>query len=424
MKQVLIIVHLPRASPRVVGLVKYLPEFNWQPIILTGATSKYKDLPARIVETPYQDALGSLGRLFKLNPEQDVRQQIKNRFRITSKKSPIDFFITLGGEIINYPCPDKNWKPFAVKAGSELLQEENIDAIISISPSITSHLIAKELKAKYKIPWLADFRDLWSQNHNYMYSPLRKMLDRRLELKTLSKADALVTISEPWAEKLRTLHKGKSVYTVTHGFDPAEVNNPPAKLTAKFTITYTGSIYNRRHDPSKLLAALRDLVSDKVIDPNEVEVRFYGSKCEWLDEEIEEYGLVNVARQYGLVSRETAVEKQRESQLLLKLQWEDSQERGAYSGKIFEYLGARRPILATGGFDGDVVQELLNETNAGMCHLTVEDIKHTLKALYQEYKLDGRIAYKGEEAKVTKYTHREMARRFSEILNHLIGRVR
>jgi len=416
-KKVLVIVHLPRASPRIAGLVKYLPEFNWQPLILTGVTNKYTDLPARIIEAPYQNALGSLGHLFKLDEEDgDVRQQVKNRLSITPKKHPLDFFLTLGGEIINYPCPDKNWKPFAVKAGSKLLQEENIDTIISSSPPVTSHLIARELKDRYKIPWLAELRDLWSQNHNYSYSPLRKMLDRRLELKTLAKADALITVSQPWAEKLRMLHQGKTVYMITHGFDMAEVNDPPAKLTAKFTITYTGSIYIGKHDPSKLFAALRDLISDRVIDPDNIEVRFYGTRESWLEKEIKQYGLSNIVKQYGVVPRQAALEKQRESQLLLRLKWEDQQERGAYSGKIFEYLAARRPILATGGSD-DVVSELLNDTKAGICAPTVEDIKNTLKELYAEYKLKGKAAYKGEESKVNKYTNQEMARKLSEILN-------
>lgn len=422
MKNVLIIVHLPRATPRIEGLVKYLPEFKWQPVILTGVTSKYADLPVKIVETPYRDALGFLGRLLKIDQEKDVGQQIKNRFGVTSRKSPVNIFLTLGGAIINYPCPDKNWKPFALKAAREILQKENIEAVISSSAPVTSHLIAKELKIKHKIPWIADIRDLWSQNHNYSYGPLRKLIDRRLELKTLIEADALITVSEPWAEKLRTLHKEKPVYTVTHGFNPAEVNIPPAKLTAKFTITYTGSIYPGKQDTSKLFAALSDLISRGTIDPKEIGVRFYGHKHNWLNKEIEQYGLSNIVKQHAIVPRQVALDKQRESQLLLLLNWDDPQERGVYSGKIFEYLGARRPILATGGSRGDVVAGLLNETKAGICASTVEDIKNILKELYREYKLKGEIAYSGEEAKINKYSHREMARKFSGILDQLVAR--
>ena len=231
----------------------------------------------------------------------------------------------------------------------------------------------------------------------------------------MSKADALVTVSEPWAEKLQALHKGRTVYTVTLGFDLAEVNIPPTKLTGKFTITYTGSIYSGKQDPSKLFAALGDLISSGTMNPDEIEVRFYGSEMSWLDKEIERYRLQSIVKQYGLVSRDVAVGKQRESQLLLQLGWE-GREKAGYSGKLFEYLAARRPILATGEAD-DMTVKLLNETKAGILAMTIEDIKNMLKELYEEYKLKGEVVYKGEEAKVNKYTNQEMARKFTGILN-------
>ncbi|MFC1942398.1 glycosyltransferase [Chloroflexota bacterium] len=420
MKKVLIIIHLPRASPRIEGLVKYLPEFNWQPIILTGVTGNSTNLPARIIETPYRNALGVLGKLFRIDPAADTSQQMENRFGTTSKKSPLDFFFKLGGEFINYPCPDKNWGPFALKAGKELLKNESIDAVISTSPPVISHIIARQLKDAYNIPWLADLRDLWSLNHNYRYSPLRKLLDRRLELHTLGKADALVTVSDPLAEELRTLHKEKTVYPVSHGFDPSDVNIPPAKLTKKFTITYTGNIYQGRQDPLKLFTALRDLISDGTINPSDIEVRFYGAVPGWLVREAEQHGLSHIIKHHGSIPHDAAIEKQRESQLLLLLDWDDPKERGVYTGKIFEYLGARRPILATGGIVGNVIDVLLDDTGAGIHACTTEDTGNALRKLYREYKLKGEITYCGEESKLDQYSQREMAGKFAEAFNRLM----
>lgn len=419
MKKVLIITYLPYAWARIPGLVKYLPEFDWQPIILTVPLHGKPDLPFRVIETSYRDALGFWKKLLRFNPDEDIRRQVRERFGITSRKSLMDYILTFCGAIINYPDSERGWKPFAIRTGSELLRGENIHAILSSSSPVTSHLIAKELKASYKIPWLADFRDLWSQNHNYGYGPLRRALDRRLELKTLSKADALIAVSEPDAGKLRILHKGKSVCTITHGFDPEEVNTPPAKLTTKFTITYTGSIYPKGQEPSKLFAALRDLILDGTMSPDDSEVRFYGQKEGWVEEEINDYGLLGIVKQNGIVPRQIALERQRESQLLLVLKREEPQEKGVYSGKIFEYLAARRPVLATGG-SSDVVDELLNETNAGVHAPTIEDIKSALKKLYQAYKLKGELAYQGEESSISKYSHKEMARKFAEILSNLV----
>ncbi len=329
------------------------------------------------------------------------------------------FALTCLRGILYYPDISKGWKPIGLEAGSELLQHEDIDAMISHSPPVTGHMIASELKDRYAIPWIADFPDLWSGNHCYSYGPLRKRIDRRLERKTLSKADALVTTSQPWAEKLKVLHSQKPVHVITHGFDPAEVNRPPAQLVAKFTITYTGIIYAGKQDPAKLFIALRDLISEGTMKQDQIEVRFYGSNLEWWDKDIKKYGLSNVVTQRERVPKEVALQRQRESQLLLLLDWDDPKEMGVYPSKIFEYLGARRPILATGGYSGNVVGELLNETKAGRHAPTIEDIRKTLKELYREYELGGQVAYEGDEAAIEKYSHREMAGKFAEILDRL-----
>jgi glycosyltransferase involved in cell wall biosynthesis len=155
------------------------------------------------------------------------------------------------------------------------------------------------------------------------------------------------------------------------------------------------------------------------MNPEEIKVRFYGSEQAWLNKEIEQYGLLSVVKHYGQVSKDVAQEKQRESQLLLLLDWDDPQEKGVYTGKIFEYFGARRPILAIGGVTGNVVDVLLAETKAGKHAPTVEDIKETLKNLYQDYKLKGDLAYNGIDSETNEYSHREMARKFSEILDRL-----
>jgi hypothetical protein len=108
---------------------------------------------------------------------------------------------------------------------------------------------------------------------------------------------------------------------------------------------------------------------------------------------------------------------------LLLLNWDDPRETGTYTGKIFEYLAAQRPILATGGFGGDdVVKKLLEETNSGVYCSTVEEIKIALTGLYSEYKSKGRVKHKGNVEKINNYSYREMAKKFTEILNNLTER--
>jgi len=413
-KKVLIIANLFHASPRIPSLAKYLQEFGWQPIFLTTPLG---DRPDERFGPP-NDFRKNYRVIETLSPTEDVGVRIRKG--LSPKKYPyvrplLRFLYRRYSEIFQYPDVEKDWKPLAVKAADELLQKEIIDAIISSSSPVTCHLIAKELKTKYKTPWIADLRDLWSQNANYPYSFARRFFDRRLEVKTLKAADALVTISSPMTKQLQILHKGKKVYTVTSGFDPEKISGGVVDLTSKFTITYTGQIYPKQ-DLLKFLAALRNLISEGAIVPSDTNVRFYGPENMQLARKIEEYELSAIVKQFGVVSRETSFEKQRESQVLLLLKWEDPRERGVYTGKVFEYLAAGRPILATGGA-GDVIKELLNETNAGVDAPTVDDIKNALKKFYAEYKLRGNASYYGNAEKISKYSYREIAKKFAEVVN-------
>jgi hypothetical protein len=428
MNKVLIITyHFPPrpiiAGLRPLGLARYLPEFGWEAVILTTTLPGSPDPQLEVVETQHRDslALGWGKRLFKLDPEQTLMAQIaqlKTKLRIRSERSPLDLLLAAIGEITGYPDPQKGWRSYAVEAGEDILHRHSIDTIISTSPPVTSHIIAKRLKDEFKIPWLADFRDLWTQNYYYPYSPLRRMIDRRLELKTLSAADVLVAVSRPAADDLRSLHKQKPVYSIPNGFDPAEVNTSPAKLTGKFTITYAGNLYPGKRSPAPLFAPLRDLIADGTIDPNDIEVRFYGPEAGWIDKQTKRCGLTDIVKQFGMVPRDIALNKQRESQLLLLLKWNDPKQKGDYPAKVFEYLAARRPILAVGGYH-DVVTELLDETKAGVCGQTAEEIRALLLRLYQEYKSNGAVSYAGDEVEINKYSHRQMAKKFAAILDSI-----
>jgi glycosyltransferase involved in cell wall biosynthesis len=229
----------------------------------------------------------------------------------------------------------------------------------------------------------------------------------------------MITVSKDLAETLGTLHKEKRIYTIRNGFDPQEMNISHVDLTNEFTITYTGSLYQGKRDPAKLFEAIQDLLSERKINSNDVEVRFYGPKEDWMGKEIEGYGLQDIVNEYEIISRNIVLEKQRESQVLLSLLWDHPEEIGVYTSKIFEYFAAQRPILATGGPKG-VVKDLLAETNAGVYATSVDDVKKALEEYYQEYKLKGAVKYKGERAEIDKYSQREMAKKFAEVLNTLI----
>jgi len=101
----------------------------------------------------------------------------------------------------------------------------------------------------------------------------------------------------------------------------------------------------------------------------------------------------------------------------LLLDWEDTLEKGVYPRKIFEYLAAGRPILSVGGSSGDVVENLLAQTKAGVCCRTMTDIETTLKIFYNEYKNAGRVTYNGDLDEINKYNYRVLAEQFDIALS-------
>jgi len=285
---------------------------------------------------------------------------------------------------------------------------------MSICP-ITSHIVAGQLKKEYpKLKWICDLPDLWSQNHNYAYGRIRRGLDTKMELKTLADADALTTSSGPRAEQLRILHKGKKVVAITLGYAHKEYDTGDVPLTDKFTITYTGLIYPKRQAPETLIIALGNLIESGKVNPDDCEVRIYGGfivdlrtfnpNMQW-----------SIVKLLGKVSHTEAIKAQKESQLLWLLDWDDPDELGVHPGKVFEYLGARRPILATGGVRRNVVDDLLKETGAGYHAISVRETEQVLLKCYNEWKDKGRVEYLGTGNE--KYTFKEMARRYMELLD-------
>lgn len=383
--------------------------FGWQSILVTPPVSKkLEPLPdnIKVIETSGYS---------RTDLRQYAREHLKAKKTYLKVKPILRFFYRRYSEIKHYPDAEKGWVPYAMQFADEILQTEKIDAILTSSPPVTTHIIANGLKKKHNVPWVADFRDLWTQNHNYSYSNLRKFFERKLEIKTLSNADALIAVSPRMADKLTVLHKGKQVYNITNGFDPEKMSKGKIDPTSNFTITYTGQIY-KKQNAEKLLVALRDSISEGAMNRSDVEVRIFGPENEQLEEQTKKYGLTDVVRQYGIVPREACFQKQRESQVLWQITWEDPKEKGAYSGKIFEYLGAHRPILATGGFGGDVVEELIKETKSGYYCPSIESTKRELKKLYSEYQLKGTVSYHGSLKEINKYSYHEMAKKFAEVL--------
>ena len=416
MKKVLIITyHFPPkpgiAPIRPAGLAKYLPENNWEPIILTSLLPVRPETPFKVIET-----LPFFPERLQNRPEFKIRWKELSSPPLTSQ-----ILLSLP-ELFPFPTNKIGWKVCGLYAARNAVKKEKIDAVISIFKPATSHFIAAALKKEFpNLFWIADFRDLWTQNHAYNRRGLRRFLERKQEAKTLQNADVLTTVSEPWAQKLKDRHQ-KPSFAIPNGFDLSIWSTEPFRPGGRFIISYTGGIYfgKKAQDAIPFLNALKSLVTDGPIRSEEMEINFYGDRKTRLDAAIRERGLEEVVVQHGVIPRKEVLEKQRQSQLLLLLDWNDPKEPGVCPGKLYEYLAARRPMLSVGGYNG-VVRDLLEETNAGFYCRTEAEIKTVLLQSYREFKEKGSVNYQGKEEAIMRYSHRVMAKRFAEILNQKIS---
>jgi glycosyltransferase involved in cell wall biosynthesis len=408
---------------RLFGLAKYLSFFGWNPIILTPVLPGEPDLKMSIIQTPYSDVVENWKRRVGMNPQKTLNEQLQIK-RKKDKPSIIERLTFIPFEIITYPDGQIGWYNYAVMAGEKILQTKQIDAIISSSRPETCHLIANALSKKYHIPWVADFRDLWSQNHYLHYPHLKKYFEKKLEIRTLKQASAITTVSQPLVEELAILHENKKIYLIKNGFDP-EIFNPDNKTDQYFSIVYTGDLYQGKRDPAQLLAVIREIIDKDLIKSDDIKVNFFGypkfeSPETWLQEEIAKHNLQNLVTLHGEVSHEKAILEQRKAQILLLLTWNNPDERGIYTGKLFEYLAARRPIISFGYTEGGVVKELLVQTQAGVHARNYDELKDEIIRAYQEFKRTGMVQYQGINAEVMMYNQKEMARNFGRVLDSIL----
>jgi glycosyltransferase involved in cell wall biosynthesis len=421
MKKLLIISYLFNqdkavGAVRIRGLVKYLPSFGWDCVILTVHGYTDSSLSGKVITTAERDTITAWKSRLGFNLKKPIREQFGvNVYK--EKNIFVDFFINVVKEVFAYPDIHKGWYSHAVQDGEKIMEHQKFDAILSSSGPETSHLVAHELKDTFGIPWVADFRDLWTQNHYHSYSFIRKFFEKRLEVSTISSADALVIVSPVMANELKTLHTQKKVFFIPNGYDNDSVN-PAEPLPSIFTITYTGQLYKGRRDPELLFRAIHELASEDLIDLKDFAVHFYGWMESWLDEDIIAYHLEDVVKIHGLVSREESIHLQRQSHLLLLLTWDNPEERGVYTGKIFDYLAARRPILSV-GISGGVIDELLDTTNAGVHGAGKDKIKGEIRKFYDEFKRSGSVEYRGIEREIQKFSHKEMAKQFAVVLDQI-----
>jgi hypothetical protein len=249
--------------------------------------------------------------------------------------------------------------------------------------------------------------------------PLRN-LDRLLESNTLRGASLLTTVSQPLADRLQQRYPRSRVMTLRNAFDRREWEAIPFAHPERTTFLHAGQLYEGHRDPRPFLEALVDLLRAKLVRHEEISVDFYGASDPWLEGEVARFGLRSVVHLRGKRSRDEILHLERSASRLLVVTGRGPNEVGTYTAKLFEYLGARRPIVALGGpQERTVMDDALEETGAGARYRSTKALRDAILEAVVEWR-SGTTRIVPEQA-VAPYELAGFVTRFGEVVEKAIA---
>ncbi|MBN1481687.1 hypothetical protein EH223_04925 [candidate division KSB1 bacterium] len=378
MKTVLIITYYwpPAGGPgvqRVLKFARYLPHFGWSPVILTVTNGEYPAIDETLQKDIDADVIVHKTRsfepfvLYRLLTGQKSDTKIST-FVLTEDSQggfARRFASFLRGNLF-IPDARIGWLPFAVKAGWRILKAQNIDLFFSTAPPMTTHLIAKSLAKKSGLPWVADFRDPWTDV--FYYHTLKRTrpavaLDRHLEQSVLRSANVLVTVS-PTLQKLFVAKTATTCHVIANGYDEDDFKERAAAPNDnKLHVVHAGHLAINQN-PLGLWAALHQLTQEDDTLSQKLQLDFYGSIHSRIRQSLDDLGLLPICKFYSYIPHDQLVAVMKRATLLFFVVPSTSYAKGILTSKLFDYMGAGRPILGIGPEDGDAAL-ILQQTRVG-----------------------------------------------------------
>lgn len=418
MKKVLMIAHQfpPMGGPgvqRTSKFVKYLSLFNWAPVVFTREVknlnlkdeSLMKDIPpyVQVFRTPphdYSEMSGIFGLMGK----------------VLHRK-------------VLVPDAERLWAFFSKRKLFEVIKSQSIDLIYTTSYPYSDHLLGLEAKRKFpEIPWVADFRDEWTNNPyilDHPYNIIRTKMEASMEKEVLTHADCLITNTPVMLKNFignypQTENK---FFVIPNGYDEEDFEgiSVDAQSNQRFTFTYTGAFYRRRK-PDTLFEAVRQLLDENVLSPESIEIKLIGNfKSSYMEELIKKYQLGNTVKILPYMPHKESVSHLMKSDALLLIEGGGPGAEAFYTGKVFEYMNTGRPILAIIPERG-AAAGLIQETRTGYISDSedVNTTKENIKKLYNQWK-SKESSFAPDWEKIRKFERKELTSQLSMVFEKALN---
>ena len=429
--RILVIADLRDASPRIPGLTSSLADLGWQVDIVTPSLGigpeDYLGFPedylskVRLIQTlrpkdnleVFRSFLSKFGQRSESSYLEQTKRLSSNRIyrRVVGKA------FSLLMSLVAIPDLEFKWRAIAIEAANLEFHSNTYSLIFSSSPFPTSHIVASQLQKKFGTPWVADYRDPWSNNPVYIHGRIRKFIDTHIELFTMKNATIIISVSSDYANSIAKLLK-KEVRVVPNGF----IDYPSIKKTFKnrsaINILHTGNLYFPQHDLSIFFDGMDLLLKTQPELFEKTKVSFYGRFESEISQKVELKKLENVITQHGRTSRKDCIELQKNADVLLFFGWQKGMDYGLSHLKFYEYLNSGAPIFFVGE-SSDNYSEVLEELNAGFQIRSPEEFVARLKQVFDKgsFSLDSE---KVRRLKIERFSYRARALDLEKIFLELI----
>lgn len=374
-KKLLIITYYfpPAGGPGVqrwLKFVKYLPEFDVQPIVYVPENPTYPIIDEGLVSDISENVIVLKNKIWEPYQLASVFSKKKTKkissgiFPHQKKQTLLDkTFLWVRGNLF---IPDARvfWVKPSVSYLEKYIMENNIDTIVTSGPPHSLHLIGLELKERLKVKWFADFRDPWTTigyHKALRLSSYAAKRHKKLEHKVLNSADAIIVTSKTTKTEFQAI-TNKPISVITNGYDMENVEKQT--LDPKFTMAHIGSFLSDRN-PNFLWGCLVELLHEIPDFKSHLEIKLIGAVSQEVLDSIQEFNLNSYLNLLGYVSHHEAIAHQKKSQVLLLIEINSDDTKSIIPGKLFEYMVSNRPIIAIGPQGSDFA-DIIKETNTGV----------------------------------------------------------
>ena len=407
---------------------KYLPEYGWQPVIYTAKDAEYpvidhsleKDVApdTEIIRRPILEPYSIYKKFLGIKKEETVKAGfIQENDKKKTWKDRLSVWIR-GNLFI--PDARRWWIKPSVRYLKRYLKDHPVDAVISTGPPHSTHLIAMKLKAKLGLPWIADFRDPWTEIDYYEDLHPGKRADRKqhqLEHAVLTQADHVVGVSFDMNAGLERLG-ARNTTVILNGYDWDPSMNPTdATLSERFTLSHVGVMGSNRNAPL-FWETLGELCKENDRFRERLDLQLIGQVDHSIVDTIEANGLQSQVSIIPYVPHDEVIQRQCSAQVLLLFINNTPNAKGILTGKLFEYLAAGRPILCIGPEDGDAAK-IIHECQAGVT-VGFDDkkkMKDNLLYLFDRYR-EGALLGQSSRS-VERFSRKALTQQYVELLNAL-----